>query len=48
VGAAIIGVIDNGMSLMGLSSFYKMIVKGMVVLLAVYGDLFMKRKQTGE
>jgi D-xylose transport system permease protein len=40
------GVIDNGMSLMGLSSFYKMIIKGMVVLLAVYGDLFMKRRQT--
>ncbi len=46
IGAAIMGIIDNGMSLMGLSSFYKMIIKGMVVLLAVYGDLFMKRRQT--
>lgn len=45
IGAAIMGVIDNGMSLMGMSAFWKMIIKGLVILLAVYFDLYMKRRQ---
>lgn len=45
LGAAIMGVIDNGMSLMGLSSYYKMIIKGLVVLLAVFVDLYMRNRQ---
>jgi D-xylose transport system permease protein len=45
LGAAIMGVIDNGMSLMGLSAYYKMIIKGLVVLLAVFLDLYMRDRQ---
>ncbi|WP_174616413.1 ABC transporter permease subunit [Virgibacillus ihumii] len=38
VGALIIGVIDNGLNLMNVSSFYQQIVKGGVILLAVLLD----------
>lgn len=45
IGAAIMGVIDNGMSIMGMSAFWKMIIKGLVIIIAVYFDLYMKRRQ---
>jgi len=35
LGTAVIGVIDNGMNLMGVSSFFQQIVKGVIILLAV-------------
>lgn len=38
VGALIIGVIDNGLNLLNVSSFYQQIVKGAVILLAVLLD----------
>jgi len=38
IGALIIGVIDNGLNLMNVSSFYQQIVKGGVILLAVLLD----------
>src|SRR5699024_8029277 len=38
VGALIIGVIDNGLNLLNVSSFYQQIVKGGVILLAVMLD----------
>lgn len=37
-GALIIGVLDNGLILMGVSAFYQMIVKGLVILGAVLLD----------
>lgn len=42
VGALIIGVLNNGMNLLGISSFYQQIVKGIVILIAVLLD----RKQS--
>lgn len=42
VGALIIGVLNNGMNLLGISSFYQQIVKGIVILVAVLLD----RKQS--
>ncbi|MDN6900123.1 ribose ABC transporter permease [Oenococcus sicerae] len=42
VGALIIGVLNNGMNLLGISSFYQQIVKGIVILIAVLLD----RKKT--
>lgn len=42
VGALIIGVLNNGMNLLGISSFYQQIVKGIVILTAVLLD----RKQS--
>lgn len=38
VGALIIGVLDNGLNLLGVSSFYQQVVKGLVILLAVLLD----------
>ncbi|MFB1049879.1 ribose ABC transporter permease [Paraliobacillus sp. JSM ZJ581] len=38
IGALIIGVIDNGLNLMNVSSFYQQIVKGGIILLAVLLD----------
>ncbi|WP_188456684.1 ribose ABC transporter permease [Virgibacillus oceani] len=38
VGALIIGVLDNGLNLLNVSSFYQQIVKGGVILLAVLLD----------
>jgi D-xylose transport system permease protein len=44
VGALIIGTIDNGMTVMGVSPFYQMIVKGLVLLFAVYIDVAGKKR----
>lgn len=38
MGALIIGVLNNGMTLLGVSSFFQQVVKGLVILLAVYID----------
>lgn len=38
VGALIIGVLDNGLNLLNVSSFYQQVVKGLVILLAVLLD----------
>lgn len=38
IGAMIIGILDNGLNLMNVSSFYQLVVKGGVILLAVLLD----------
>nr|WP_050807033.1 ribose ABC transporter permease [Acetonema longum] len=38
IGAMIIGVLDNGLNLLNVSSFYQQVAKGAVILLAVYVD----------
>ncbi|MFT8412491.1 MAG: ribose ABC transporter permease [Schleiferilactobacillus perolens] len=38
IGALIIGTLNNGMNLLGISSFYQQIVKGAVILIAVLLD----------
>lgn len=38
IGALIIGTLNNGLNLLGVSSFYQLVVKGAVILLAVYID----------
>ncbi len=43
LGALIIGVINNGMDLMGVEAFYKQIVKGSIIIIAVLLD----RKRSG-
>jgi len=43
IGALIIGVLSNGLNLIGVSSFWQYIVKGTVILIAVYADVI-KRK----
>ena len=43
IGALIIGVLNNGLNLMAVSSFWQIVVKGFVILVAVYADV-LKRK----
>ncbi len=42
IGALIIGILNNGLNLLGVSSFYQMVVKGIVIAIAVLID----RKKT--
>ncbi|NLE24854.1 MAG: sugar ABC transporter permease [Clostridiaceae bacterium] len=44
VGAFIMGVMNNGMSIIGLNVFLQSVAKGMVVLLAVAFDMYSKSK----
>jgi ABC-type xylose transport system permease subunit len=43
VWAFIISVLSNGMNLMGIPSFYQMVIKRVIFILAVMLDLFTKR-----
>ena len=45
VGTLIIGVIDNGMSMKGINTFYQMIVKGIIIILAVLLDVINRRQR---
>ncbi len=38
IGALILGFLNNGLNLLGVSSYYQMIVKAVVILLAVLVD----------
>ena len=44
IGAFIIGVMNNGMSLMGIGIDYQQVIKGLVLLGAVYLDVYNKNK----
>jgi ribose transport system permease protein len=45
VGAFIIGVLSNGLNLMGVPSYYQQVIKGLVFILAVSIDLINKRRR---
>lgn len=45
VGAFILGVLSNGLNLMGVPSFYQQVIKGVVLILAVMLDLLTKRRR---
>ncbi|MFT3890937.1 MAG: sugar ABC transporter permease [Anaerolineales bacterium] len=44
VGAFLIGVLNNGMSIMGLGIDWQKVVKGMVLLIAVFFDVYNKKQ----
>jgi putative xylitol transport system permease protein len=44
-GALIIGVINNGLDLMGVSSYYQQVVKGIIIVAAVMLDAFSRKRQ---
>ena len=46
IGALIIGVLSNGLNLLGINSFWQYIVKGVVILIAVYVDFLKKGKKS--
>ncbi len=45
IGAMIIAILSNGMNLLGINSFWQDVVKGIVIIIAVYVDLFRKKKK---
>ncbi|PSJ59959.1 multiple monosaccharide ABC transporter permease [Pseudaminobacter soli (ex Li et al. 2025)] len=45
VGALIMGIMNNGMSIMGIGIDYQQVIKGLVLLLAVIFDVYNKNKQ---
>lgn len=46
IGALIIGVLGNGLNLMGVPSFIQQVIKGIVLVLAVVVDLYSKRRSS--
>jgi putative multiple sugar transport system permease protein len=44
IGAFVMGVMNNGMSIYGLGIYWQMVVKGIVLLSAVYIDVYQKSK----
>ena len=45
IGALIIGVLNNGLNLLNINSFWQYIVKGVVILIAVYVDFLKKQSR---
>lgn len=43
IGALLIGVLNNGMSLLGVVTFYQLIIKGLIIILAVWFDVMQKK-----
>ena len=44
IGAFIMGVMNNGMSIVGLGIDYQQVVKGIVLVAAVFVDIYNKNK----
>ena len=44
IGAFIIGVMNNGMSIMGIGIDWQQVIKGVVLMLAVFLDVYYKNK----
>ena len=44
IGALIVGVLGNGLNLLGVSSYYQQVIKGVVLILAVVIDLYTKNR----
>lgn len=45
VGALVMASLDNGMSILNIQPFWQYIVKGLILLLAVYADIVSKKKE---
>ncbi|MUT68769.1 sugar ABC transporter permease [Paenibacillus sp. NEAU-GSW1] len=45
IGALVMGSLDNGMSLMNMESFWQYIVKGGILVLAVYVDIYTRNRK---
>jgi D-xylose transport system permease protein len=46
VGAIVMASLDNGMSLMNVENFWQSIIKGLILILAVWVDIYTKNKET--
>ncbi|WP_406230573.1 multiple monosaccharide ABC transporter permease [Nocardia sp. NBC_01009] len=47
VGALVMGVMNNGMSMLGVGSDWQLVIKGLVLLAAVAFDVYNKKRATG-
>lgn len=45
IGALIIGVMNNGLNLMGVSSYWQDVAKGVIIILAIYMDIIRNKKK---
>ena len=45
IGALVMASLDNGMSIMNLDSFWQYIVKGLILVLAVWVDIYTRQKK---
>ena len=45
VGALVIGVLNNGMNLMGVHTHYQLVAKGVIIVLAVLLDAYLKKQR---
>ncbi|GAA3330525.1 hypothetical protein GCM10020331_083450 [Ectobacillus funiculus] len=48
IGALVMTSLDNGMSLMGMESFWQYIVKGSILILAVWLDIASRNKKSND
>jgi ribose transport system permease protein len=44
IGVLIIGVLNNGLNIIGVSAFWQQVVQGVVILIAVLIDVIRNRK----
>jgi ribose/xylose/arabinose/galactoside ABC-type transport system permease subunit len=45
IGALVIGVVNNGMNLMGVHTHYQLVAKGIIIVLAVLLDSYLKKRR---
>lgn len=45
IGVLLIGFLNNGLNILGVSSFWQLIIKGVIILLAVYIDILKKKSR---
>lgn len=45
IGVLVIGFLNNGLNILGVSSFWQLIIKGVIILLAVYIDILKKKSR---
>ena len=45
IGAVVMGVINNGLNLLGVNSFWQSVAKGVIIIVAVYIDIIKKRSK---
>ncbi|MDR2143247.1 MAG: ABC transporter permease [Treponema sp.] len=48
IGILVIGIIANGLNLLHVNSFWQYVAKGIIILLAVYIDMYRKRREGGK
>ena len=46
IGIFIFGVIENGLNILGLPTYYKLLIKGLVIILAVGGRYLFPNRET--